>query len=170
MAGSGCGAAGGGGGALSGTAMLKDPVLSSGASCDPTQPDAWSSAVGLPGHPLGCPLGCPWERPLGHPSGCPSGVRQGAPPALPTIPFSPPADEMNDHQNTLSYVLINPPPDTRLELNDIVYVSPPPPCTTPNPTPNPGFPALVQAHGTLHAPLCALQVPDPLRPAGTRGQ
>ncbi|KAL8174403.1 UNVERIFIED_CONTAM: potassium channel, subfamily T, member 1 [Gekko kuhli] len=31
-------------------------------------------------------------------------------------------DEMNDHQNTLSYVLINPPPDTRLELNDIVYV------------------------------------------------
>ncbi|KAI5613191.1 potassium channel subfamily T member 1 isoform X2, partial [Silurus asotus] len=29
-------------------------------------------------------------------------------------------DEMNDHQNTLSYVLINPPPDTVLELNDIV--------------------------------------------------
>lgn len=30
-------------------------------------------------------------------------------------------DEMNDHhQNTLSYVLINPPPDTRLEPNDIV--------------------------------------------------
>ncbi|VCX41775.1 unnamed protein product [Gulo gulo] len=32
------------------------------------------------------------------------------------------ADEMNDHQNTLSYVLINPPPDTRLEPNDIVYL------------------------------------------------
>lgn len=31
-----------------------------------------------------------------------------------------PADEMNDQQNTLSYVLINPPPDTRLEPNDIV--------------------------------------------------
>ncbi|XP_078496473.1 potassium channel subfamily T member 1 [Lissotriton helveticus] len=31
-------------------------------------------------------------------------------------------DEMNDHQNTLSYVLINPPPDTRLEVNDIVYL------------------------------------------------
>ncbi|XP_035246573.1 potassium channel subfamily T member 1 isoform X7 [Anguilla anguilla] len=31
-------------------------------------------------------------------------------------------DEMNDHQNTLSYVLINPTPDTRLELNDIVYL------------------------------------------------
>ncbi|XP_017601027.1 PREDICTED: potassium channel subfamily T member 1-like [Corvus brachyrhynchos] len=31
-------------------------------------------------------------------------------------------DEMNDHQNTLSYVLINPPPDTRLELNDIVHL------------------------------------------------
>uniref|UniRef100_A0A8C6UHW3 Si:dkey-21e5.1 n=1 Tax=Neogobius melanostomus TaxID=47308 RepID=A0A8C6UHW3_9GOBI len=29
-------------------------------------------------------------------------------------------DELNDHQNTLSYVLINPPPDTMLELNDIV--------------------------------------------------
>uniref|UniRef100_A0A8C1Z792 Si:dkey-21e5.1 n=1 Tax=Cyprinus carpio TaxID=7962 RepID=A0A8C1Z792_CYPCA len=29
-------------------------------------------------------------------------------------------DEMNDNQNTLSYVLINPPPDTILELNDIV--------------------------------------------------
>uniref|UniRef100_A0A673LFF3 Potassium channel subfamily T member 1-like n=1 Tax=Sinocyclocheilus rhinocerous TaxID=307959 RepID=A0A673LFF3_9TELE len=28
-------------------------------------------------------------------------------------------DEMNDNQNTLSYVLINPPPDTILELNDI---------------------------------------------------
>uniref|UniRef100_A0A4W3GEQ3 Potassium sodium-activated channel subfamily T member 1 n=1 Tax=Callorhinchus milii TaxID=7868 RepID=A0A4W3GEQ3_CALMI len=37
---------------------------------------------------------------------------------LPTIGY----DEMNDHQNTLSYVLINPPPDTRLELNDIVYL------------------------------------------------
>uniref|UniRef100_A0A8C7UKQ6 Potassium sodium-activated channel subfamily T member 1b n=1 Tax=Oncorhynchus mykiss TaxID=8022 RepID=A0A8C7UKQ6_ONCMY len=31
-------------------------------------------------------------------------------------------DEMNDHQNSLSYVLINPPPDTMLELNDIVYI------------------------------------------------
>lgn len=30
------------------------------------------------------------------------------------------SDEQNDHQNTLSYVLINPSPDTRLELNDIV--------------------------------------------------
>uniref|UniRef100_A0AAX7UL99 RCK N-terminal domain-containing protein n=1 Tax=Astatotilapia calliptera TaxID=8154 RepID=A0AAX7UL99_ASTCA len=29
-------------------------------------------------------------------------------------------DEQNDHQNTLSYVLINPSPDTRLELNDVV--------------------------------------------------
>ncbi|XP_067376342.1 potassium channel subfamily T member 1 isoform X3 [Channa argus] len=34
----------------------------------------------------------------------------------------PQTDEMNDHQNTLSYVLINPPPDTVLELNDIVYI------------------------------------------------
>ncbi|XP_069089452.1 potassium channel subfamily T member 2 isoform X2 [Pleurodeles waltl] len=31
-------------------------------------------------------------------------------------------DEMNDHQNTLSYILINPSPDTRLELNDVVYL------------------------------------------------
>ncbi|XP_005408601.1 PREDICTED: potassium channel subfamily T member 1 isoform X9 [Chinchilla lanigera] len=31
-------------------------------------------------------------------------------------------DEMNDQQNTLSYVLINPPPDTRLEPGDIVYL------------------------------------------------
>lgn len=30
------------------------------------------------------------------------------------------SDEQSDHQNTLSYVLINPSPDTRLELNDIV--------------------------------------------------
>ncbi|XP_056458820.1 potassium channel subfamily T member 1-like [Gadus chalcogrammus] len=37
---------------------------------------------------------------------------------LPTVGY----DEMNDHQNTLSYVLINPPPDTQLELNDIVYI------------------------------------------------
>lgn len=29
-------------------------------------------------------------------------------------------DEMNDHQSTLSYILINPSPDTRLELNDVV--------------------------------------------------
>uniref|UniRef100_A0A8C1PYJ4 Si:dkey-21e5.1 n=1 Tax=Cyprinus carpio TaxID=7962 RepID=A0A8C1PYJ4_CYPCA len=35
---------------------------------------------------------------------------------LPTVGY----DEMNDNQNTLSYVLINPPPDTILELNDIV--------------------------------------------------
>ncbi|XP_068191649.1 potassium channel subfamily T member 2 [Antennarius striatus] len=31
-------------------------------------------------------------------------------------------DEQNDHQNTLSYVLINPPPDTRLALHDVVYL------------------------------------------------
>ncbi|XP_029371118.1 potassium channel subfamily T member 1 isoform X3 [Echeneis naucrates] len=31
-------------------------------------------------------------------------------------------DEQNDHQNTLSYVLINPSPDTRLELHDVVYL------------------------------------------------
>uniref|UniRef100_A0A803TC40 RCK N-terminal domain-containing protein n=1 Tax=Anolis carolinensis TaxID=28377 RepID=A0A803TC40_ANOCA len=31
-------------------------------------------------------------------------------------------DEMNDHHNTLSYILINPSPDTRLELNDVVPV------------------------------------------------
>ncbi|XP_046871277.1 potassium channel subfamily T member 1-like [Hypomesus transpacificus] len=37
---------------------------------------------------------------------------------LPTVGY----DEMNDHQNTLSYVLINPPPDTMLELNDVVYI------------------------------------------------
>ncbi|XP_047184875.1 potassium channel subfamily T member 1 isoform X5 [Scophthalmus maximus] len=39
-----------------------------------------------------------------------------------TRPAGPHTDEMNDHQNTLSYVLINPPPDTMLELNDIVYI------------------------------------------------
>uniref|UniRef100_A0A3Q3GV15 Potassium sodium-activated channel subfamily T member 1a n=1 Tax=Labrus bergylta TaxID=56723 RepID=A0A3Q3GV15_9LABR len=37
---------------------------------------------------------------------------------LPTAGY----DEQNEHQNTLSYVLINPAPDTRLELNDIVYL------------------------------------------------
>uniref|UniRef100_A0A3P8QTY5 RCK N-terminal domain-containing protein n=1 Tax=Astatotilapia calliptera TaxID=8154 RepID=A0A3P8QTY5_ASTCA len=37
---------------------------------------------------------------------------------LPTVGY----DEMNDHQNTLSYVLINPPPDTMLELNDIQHI------------------------------------------------
>ncbi|XP_061427548.1 potassium channel subfamily T member 1 isoform X2 [Lethenteron reissneri] len=36
-------------------------------------------------------------------------------------------DEINDQQNTLSYVLINPPPDVRLELNDIVYLIRPDP-------------------------------------------
>ena len=114
-----------------------------------------AAAVGLPGLPLRCPSGCPLECPLGHPSGCPLGVHQGSPPALPSIPSSPPTDEMNDHQNTLSYVLINPPPDTRLELNDIVYVSPRPPPHAHNPTPNPGFPPTVQGHGTLHGPaLC----------------
>ncbi|XP_041757562.1 potassium channel subfamily T member 1 isoform X4 [Coregonus clupeaformis] len=45
-------------------------------------------------------------------------------PYPPTPKFEPHSvpDEMNDHQNTLSYVLINPPPDTMLELNDIVYI------------------------------------------------
>uniref|UniRef100_A0A665UPK6 Potassium channel, subfamily T, member 1 n=1 Tax=Echeneis naucrates TaxID=173247 RepID=A0A665UPK6_ECHNA len=37
---------------------------------------------------------------------------------LPTAGY----DEQNDHQNTLSYVLINPSPDTRLELHDVVYL------------------------------------------------
>nr|XP_023835183.1 potassium channel subfamily T member 1-like [Salvelinus alpinus] len=41
-------------------------------------------------------------------------------------------DEMNDHQNTLSYVLINPPPDTMLELNDIVYIIRSDPLAGPN--------------------------------------
>ncbi|XP_066536824.1 potassium channel subfamily T member 2 [Hoplias malabaricus] len=31
-------------------------------------------------------------------------------------------DDMNDSQGSHSYVLINPPPDTRLELHDIVYI------------------------------------------------
>ncbi|MFT7805025.1 potassium channel subfamily T member 1-like isoform X1 [Arapaima gigas] len=42
---------------------------------------------------------------------------------LPTLGY----DEMSDHQNTLSYVLINPPPDTSLKLNDIVYLIRPDP-------------------------------------------
>uniref|UniRef100_A0A674AQ75 Potassium sodium-activated channel subfamily T member 1 n=1 Tax=Salmo trutta TaxID=8032 RepID=A0A674AQ75_SALTR len=41
-------------------------------------------------------------------------------------------DEMNDQQNTLSYVLINPPPDTMLELNDIVYIIRSDPLAGPN--------------------------------------
>ncbi|XP_063282599.1 potassium channel subfamily T member 2 isoform X3 [Pelobates fuscus] len=36
-------------------------------------------------------------------------------------------DEMNDQQNTLSYILINPSPDTRLELSDVVYLIRPDP-------------------------------------------
>lgn len=109
-----------------------------------------AAAVGLPGLPLRCPSGCPLECPLGHPLGCPLGVHQGSPPALPSIPSSPPTDEMNDHQNTLSYVLINPPPDTRLELNDIVYVSPRPPPPRPQPHPKPGIPT--HGAGTWHTP------------------
>uniref|UniRef100_A0A8C1YW95 Potassium channel, subfamily T, member 1 n=1 Tax=Cyprinus carpio TaxID=7962 RepID=A0A8C1YW95_CYPCA len=31
-------------------------------------------------------------------------------------------DELNDQQNSISYVLINPAPDTLLQLNDVVYV------------------------------------------------
>ncbi|XP_040818796.1 potassium channel subfamily T member 1 isoform X7 [Ochotona curzoniae] len=37
---------------------------------------------------------------------------------LPTTGY----DEISDQQNTLSYVLINPPPDTTLKPNDIVYL------------------------------------------------
>lgn len=60
-----------------------------------------------------------WEREPGWDlSPLPAGVSVGCPSL--TSPVPPLADEMNDHQNTLSYVLINPPPDTRLELNDIV--------------------------------------------------
>uniref|UniRef100_A0A4W5N151 Potassium sodium-activated channel subfamily T member 1 n=1 Tax=Hucho hucho TaxID=62062 RepID=A0A4W5N151_9TELE len=52
-------------------------------------------------------------------------------PSVKTCPCSVP-DEMNDHQNTLSYVLINPPPDTMLELNDIVYIIRSDPLAGPN--------------------------------------
>uniref|UniRef100_A0A8C6JH63 RCK N-terminal domain-containing protein n=1 Tax=Melopsittacus undulatus TaxID=13146 RepID=A0A8C6JH63_MELUD len=46
-------------------------------------------------------------------------------------------DEMNDHENTLSYILINPSPDTRLELNDIVYlIRPDPLAYVPNTAPS----------------------------------
>lgn len=48
------------------------------------------------------------------------GGKGGSGAALKVSSFSLRLDEMNDHQNTLSYVLINPPPDTMLELNDIV--------------------------------------------------
>ncbi|KAK2540391.1 hypothetical protein Q9233_001263 [Columba guinea] len=51
--------------------------------------------------------------------------------------FFGPLDEMNDHQNTLSYILINPSPDTRLELNDIVYlIRPDPLAYVPNTAPS----------------------------------
>ncbi|XP_055743651.1 potassium channel subfamily T member 1-like isoform X9 [Salvelinus fontinalis] len=53
------------------------------------------------------------------------------PPTPKLEPHSVP-DEMNDHQNTLSYVLINPPPDTMLELNDIVYIIRSDPLAGPN--------------------------------------
>ncbi|XP_060685698.1 potassium channel subfamily T member 2 isoform X4 [Hemiscyllium ocellatum] len=46
-------------------------------------------------------------------------------------------DEMNDHQNTLSYILINPSPDMRLELNDVVYlIRPDPLAYVPNSKPS----------------------------------
>uniref|UniRef100_A0A8C6XH75 Potassium sodium-activated channel subfamily T member 2 n=1 Tax=Naja naja TaxID=35670 RepID=A0A8C6XH75_NAJNA len=45
----------------------------------------------------------------------------------PLYSLLPLVDEMNDHQNTLSYILINPSPDTRLELNDVVYLIRPDP-------------------------------------------
>ncbi|KAM9542593.1 potassium channel subfamily T member 2 isoform 11-T11 [Guaruba guarouba] len=46
-------------------------------------------------------------------------------------------DELNDHENTLSYILINPSPDTRLELNDIVYlIRPDPLAYVPNTAPS----------------------------------
>uniref|UniRef100_A0A8C1XD61 Si:dkey-21e5.1 n=1 Tax=Cyprinus carpio TaxID=7962 RepID=A0A8C1XD61_CYPCA len=54
-------------------------------------------------------------------------------------------DEMNDNQNTLSYVLINPPPDTILELNDIVYIIRSDPLAH-VPENLPGAPAGVQLH------------------------
>uniref|UniRef100_A0A8C1F8M7 Potassium sodium-activated channel subfamily T member 1b n=1 Tax=Cyprinus carpio carpio TaxID=630221 RepID=A0A8C1F8M7_CYPCA len=60
---------------------------------------------------------------------------------LPTVGY----DEMNDNQNTLSYVLINPPPDTILELNDIVYIIRSDPLAH-VPENLPGAPAGVQLH------------------------
>uniref|UniRef100_A0AAV2MQK7 RCK N-terminal domain-containing protein n=1 Tax=Knipowitschia caucasica TaxID=637954 RepID=A0AAV2MQK7_KNICA len=54
-------------------------------------------------------------------------------------------DELNDHQNTLSYVLINPPPDTMLELNDIVYIIRPDPLAH-----MPEDSQVGQAHGTRY--------------------
>uniref|UniRef100_A0A8C8SCV5 RCK N-terminal domain-containing protein n=1 Tax=Pelusios castaneus TaxID=367368 RepID=A0A8C8SCV5_9SAUR len=37
--------------------------------------------------------------------------------------------DMMDHGNTLSYILLNPSPDTRLEINDVVYLIRPDPLT-----------------------------------------
>uniref|UniRef100_A0A5F8H5H5 Potassium sodium-activated channel subfamily T member 2 n=1 Tax=Monodelphis domestica TaxID=13616 RepID=A0A5F8H5H5_MONDO len=46
-------------------------------------------------------------------------------------------DEMNDPQGTLSYILINPSPDTRLEVNDVVYlIRPDPLAYLPNSAPS----------------------------------
>lgn len=113
-----------------GTAPQRGGVLSWGLAATPL---SWGCCKGLWGLP-DCSLGVHWDVHWGihwdiywgvHWSihrGARWHIHQGTVPAPLTlpIPFPPLADEMNDHQNTLSYVLINPPPDTRLELNDIV--------------------------------------------------
>lgn len=78
MAGSSCGAVGGGGGALSGMAMLQDLVLSAGISCDPTEPDAWGCCSGAArastAVPIGVSIGVPIGASIGVSTGCPSGL------------------------------------------------------------------------------------------------
>ncbi|XP_044899352.1 potassium channel subfamily T member 1 isoform X1 [Felis catus] len=67
-------------------------------------------------------------------------------------------DQMNDQQNTLSYVLINPPPDTRLEPNDIVPIR----------SASPNVPQLVTGPGCVGRGPAALAAPQ--AEAGVRGE
>ncbi|XP_045323844.1 potassium channel subfamily T member 1 isoform X2 [Leopardus geoffroyi] len=67
-------------------------------------------------------------------------------------------DQMNDQQNTLSYVLINPPPDTRLEPNDIVPIR----------SASPHVPQLVTGPGCVGRGPAALAAP--WAEAGVRGK
>ncbi|XP_078506411.1 potassium channel subfamily T member 2-like, partial [Lissotriton helveticus] len=55
--------------------------------------------------------------------------------------------DMMDHDNTLSYILINPPPDTRLELNDVVYVIRPDPLTLASSRNNSRKPSVTRSDG-----------------------
>lgn len=162
-----------------GTALQRDWRAVLGTGCDPAELGMLQGAVGaarFSGCPLGCPLGHPLghllghplKHPLGHPSGCPLAhpPGHGAGPAHPPHPLPSPGrrDERPPEHLVLRPDQSTPGHAAGAQRHRVG--------TTHRPQSNPklGSPRTGLGCSPAACPVSAPQVPDPLGPAGARGQ